>query len=106
MSGLWDIVGVMNELSEHVNITLLRCELTGVAMGVRTRADAKTNIETKLGRELDTNETTDLNAVADLFETGTVQDRLVYAAKVEMTLNAAEIGLLNETQFRSLLGIS
>ena len=106
MSGLWDITGIREENAEHMNITLLRCELTGVAMGVRTRADAKANIESWLGRVLSSGETVDLNAIADNFETGTVQDRLVYAAKAEMALNAAELVLINETQFRTLLDIS
>jgi hypothetical protein len=107
MAGLWDITkGDAGELVRRVNVTLLRTELTGVALSVRTRADAKTNIEGQLGRELDTAETTDLNAIADIFETGTAEDRLVYAAKVEMTLNAAELNIINETEFRTLLGIS
>ena len=106
MSGIWELVKAPDETGAHMNITLLRCELTGVALGVRTRANAKTSIEAKLGRELDTAETTDLTALADNFETGTVEDRLVYNSKVEMALNASELGLINETQFRTLVGIS
>ena len=106
MSGIWELVKAPSELTQHINITLLRCELTGVALGVRTRADAKANIEARLGRTLDTAETNDLVAIADNFETGTVEDRLVYNSKVEMTLNASELGLINETQFRTLMDIS
>ena len=105
MAGLWTVLAP-NDEGEHMNITLLRCELTGVALGVRTRADAKANIESRLGRELTTEETTDLTALADNFETGTVEDRLVYNSKVEMALNAAELGLITESQFRTLVGIS
>ena len=106
MAGLWELAKAPSEGQTHMNITLLRCELVGVALGVRTRADAKANIESWLGRVLDTAETTDLTAIADNFETGTVQDRLVYNTTVEMALNAAELGLVNETQFRSLVNIS
>lgn len=104
--GIWELVRAPGETDTHLNITLLRCELTGVALGVRTRADAKTNIESAIGRVLDTNETTDLNAIADNFETGTTEDRLVYQAKVELALNSAELGIINETQFRTLVSIS
>jgi hypothetical protein len=107
MAGLWNVVkGDAGQLVKRVNITLLRCELIGVALGVRTRSAAKTNIESELGRELNTEEAVDLTAIADNFETGTVQDRLVYNTKVEMILNAAELNLINETQFRNLLGIN
>jgi hypothetical protein len=106
MAGIWELVEAPGELTLHINITLLRTELTGVALGVRTRADAKANLEGQLGRSLDTAETTDLNAIADNFETGTTTDRLVYAAKVEMALNASELGIVNETQWRTLVGIS
>jgi len=102
---LWEILAPSPE-GEHMNITLLRCELVGVALGVRTRANAKTNIESWLGRVLDAGEATDLSAIADNFETGTVEDRLVYNSTVEMALNAAELGLINETQFRTLVSIS
>ena len=106
MAGLWDIVkGDAGEMVHRVNITLLRCELAGVALGVRTRSAAKANIEARLGRELVNDEITDLTAIADNFEIGTAQDRLVYNTKVEMTLNAAELNIINETQFRDLLGI-
>jgi hypothetical protein len=107
MAGLWDIIkGDAGETVSRVNITLLRCELVGVALGVRSRADAKANIETKLGRVLTTEEATDLTAIADNFETGTVQDRLVYNSTVEMALNAAELELITENQFRTLVSIS
>lgn len=105
MAGIWPILAPAGE-GEHLNITLLRCELTGVALGVRTRADAKANIESWLGRSLTTEEITDLNAMADNFETGTVENRLVYNSKVEMALNASELGLITESQFRTLVGIS
>lgn len=106
MAGLWNLVGDRTEMAEHVNITLLRVELTGVALTVRTRAEAKANIENRLGRALSVDETTDLTAIADNLEIGTTTDRLVYAAKLEMILNAGELGLSNETEFRSILGIS
>ena len=106
MSGIWEIVKRGGENNKRLNVSLVRTELTGVAMGLRTRAAAKANIEDRFGRELTTEETADLVAIADQFETGTVQDRIVYALKLEMTLNAAELGLVEEAGFRSVLGIS
>ena len=106
MSGLWDIIGIRNENAEHLAIALLRTELAAVALGLQTRQNARDHIEEWFGRALDANELIDLNAIADIFETGTPTDRLVYSAKVEMALNAAELTLINETQFRSILGIS
>ena len=103
--GIWGILAPTSE-GEHLNVKLLRCELMGVAMGVRTRVAAKANIESWLGRSLATDETTDLNAMADNYEIGTIQDRLVYNSTVEMALNAAELGLINESQFRTLINIS
>ena len=107
MAGMWDLVYQNFDPSfKRINIKLFRCELVGVALGVRARANAKTNIETELGRTLSTEEIADLTAIADNFETGTVEDRLVYNSKVEMACNAAELGIITESQWRALMEIS
>jgi len=106
MSGLWDIIGIRNENAEHLAIALLRTELVGVALSVQTRTNARDHIEDWFGRVLNSGEMVDLNAIADNYETGTVEDRLVYDKKVELALNGAELTLINETQFRNILDIS
>jgi phage-related protein len=106
MAGIWEIVqGDTGEGAPRLNVSLVRTELTGLALGVRTRPQAKLNLEAKLGRVLDAAETTDLNALADEFETGNIQAKLVYSAKTEFALNAAELNLIDETEFRTVLGI-
>lgn len=107
MSGIWDYVTVTgDETQRRVNVSLLRTALTGVALGLATREQAKASIEAKLGVTIAGAAATDLAALADLFETGTSAQRLVYAAKCECVLNAAELGLINETTFRTWLGIA
>lgn len=106
MAGIWERVRkAQSETDRRINVSLLETELTGVALGVRTRAEAKANIETELGLSLSAAENTDLQNMADNFETGTVQDRLVYAHKVKFCLNGAELGLIDETEFRTTLSI-
>ena len=106
MAGIWEIVkGDAGELVRRLNVSLLQTELMGVALGVRTRADAKTNLEVGLHRALDAAETTDLVAMADEYETGTIQNKLVYNEKAKFALNAAELTLISETEFRTVLGI-
>jgi len=106
MAGLWEIVrGDAGENVSRLNVSLIRTELTGLALGVTTRAIARDHLEAEIGRTLTSEEMTDINALADEFETGTIQSKLVYAAKTEYALNAAELVLINETTFRSVLGI-
>ena len=106
MAGLWNIVvGSAGENIRRLNVLLLRTELTGVAMGIRLRAAAKQNLETELGRVLTTDEANDLISIANIFDAGTIQDKLVYAAKMEFAFNAAELNLIEETEFRTVLGI-
>jgi len=107
MSGLFELIrSDGTDVQERINVSAVRTELTGVAFSLRTGGEAKTNLETLLGRVLDTAETTDLTAISAQFNTGTVQDKLTYAAKLEYVLNGAEINLVDETEFRSVLGIS
>ena len=106
MAGIWEITkGDVGEGQPRLNVSLVRTELTGLALGVRTRAQAKLNLENELGRVLSAEETTDLDALADEFEAGTIQSKLVYSAKTEFALNAAELDLIDETEFRTVLGI-
>lgn len=107
MSGLFELVrNDGDDMQERINVSAIRTELTGVAFSLRTGAEAKTNLETVLGREFDAAETTDLSAISTQFNTGTTEDKLTYAAKLEYVLNGAEINLVDETEFRSVLGIS
>lgn len=111
MAGIWERVrGDVPEGWRRINVSFLRTELLLVGMGVRTRADAKTHIEGELGLSLSVDETTDLDAIADEIEAGTIQSKLVYAAKMEACLNAAElrkpgVEMITETEFRTVLGI-
>ena len=88
-----------------LNIVLLRTELTGVALNMRTKAEVKANLESVMGEALLEDEAADLLAMATHLSTGTTEDRLVYAAKLEFALIAAASGLINETKFRTVLGI-
>ena len=106
MAGIWEIVkGDVGEEGVRLNVSLLQTELMGVTLGLRTRAEAKANLEVGLQRVLSTAEATDLVAMADEYETGTIQDKLVYNEKAKFALNAAELVLINETSFRTALGI-
>jgi len=107
MAGIWERVTVdpTDEAQLRLNVSLLETELTGVALGIRTRAAAKANLEAELGQALSGAEATDLAAIADEFDAGTTQQRLVYAHKIKFVLNAAELQLIDETEFRAVLGI-
>jgi len=106
MSGLWDIArGSLEANIPRINVLLLRTELMGVALGLRTRAMAKINIESELGRALTLDEINDLILIANQFESGSIADRLVYNIKTEFALNAAELNLIEEEEFRTVLGI-
>lgn len=107
MAGLWDIVwsDPNAEFQKRLNVSLLETELTGLALGVRTRAQALTNLSTNLGRTLTTSETNDLSNLADQFQAGSTQSKLVYFHKTQFALNAAELNLITEAEFRTVLGI-
>lgn len=107
MAGMWEKVAEdLTATIDRVNVSLLRTELTGVSLNIRTRAEAKAAIETSIGAgDLTADQLTDLNEMAANFETGTTQDRLVYAAKFEYANNAAELGLINETEWRTVINI-
>ena len=106
MAGIWERVRkATSETDNRINIRLLQLELTGLALGVRTRADARLNIESELHEVLNTDELTDLNNLADLYEQGSVQSKLVFAHTVDFALNEAELGLITETEFRTILGL-
>ena len=106
MAGIWERVVGGAEDAQRLNVSLLRTELTGVALGIRTLAEGKAALEAELGATLNTAETTDLTAISGAIDAGTTQQRLVYAAKMEFALNAAELALIDETEFRSVLGIT
>ncbi len=114
MAGLWDITwGDPDALDqERVNVSLVETELTGVALGVRTKAAALATIEASLGRSLTGTvgtlgtELGDLDQLADDFSQGATQSRLVLAHKSGFALNAAELNLIDEATFRSVLGIT
>lgn len=108
MAGLWDIVTVEpgNENQMRINITLLRTQLVGVAVGLFSTVDARNALEADLGRAFTPAELTDLTALLNHFMTGTTTDRLVYSHKVETALIAAELQLTDEAAFRTLLEIT
>jgi hypothetical protein len=103
MAGIWEIVRGNTDV--RLNVSLLQTELMGVALGVRTRAQAQANLETELERTLDQAESDDLTLMANEYEAGNVQSKLVYNEKAKFALNAAELELIDETSFRSVLGI-
>ena len=106
MSGIWERVAPNGDENQiRVNVSLLETELTGVSLGVRARADAKNAIESNMEDTLTAAELVDLNAMADIFETGSTLDRLVYAHKVKYALNSAEVNQIDEATFRTVLGI-
>lgn len=107
MSGLYELIrNDGSDVQERINVSAVRTELTAFAFGLRTGAEAKASLETLLGRVLDTAEATDLTNISTQFNTGTTEDKLTYAAKLEFVLNGSEINLVDETLFRSVLGIS
>ena len=106
MAGLWEIVkGDAGENVNRLNVSLLQTELMGIALGLRTRSEAKANLEIGLERVLSAEEATDLTAMADVYDSGNVQAKLVYNEKTKFCLNAAELVLIDETTFRTTLGI-
>ena len=106
MAGIWERVHTQGGESQvRVNVSLLRTELMGLALGVRTRADARVNLEAEMGEVFTAPELVDLNLLADIFETGNVEAKLVYAHKVDFALNEGELNLIDEATFRSVLGI-
>ena len=106
MAGIWEYIHTAGDESQtRINVSLFRTALTSVALGLATRAQALAAIESALGEEIVGDALTDLNAIADLFETGTSTARLVYAATVEAALNAGELNLINEATFRTWVGI-
>jgi len=106
MAGIWDRVTQSgSETQIRVNVSLLRTELAGLALGVVTRADARAHIEANMGDTFTAAEVVDLNLIADAFETGSTQERLVYAHKVEFALNAGEVDVITEAVFRTVLGL-
>jgi len=106
MAGIWEITkGDVPEGAARLNVSLLQTELMGVALGLRTRADAKANLEVGLERVLDAAEAADLTAMADEYDLGSPQVKLVYNEKTKFCLNAAELNLIDEADFRTALGI-
>jgi len=106
MAGIWEIVkGDVGETDRRLNVSLVQTELMGVALGLRTRAEAKANLEVGLERVLDAAEAADLSAIADEYEAGNIQSKLVYNEKAKFCLNAAELDLIDEATFRTALGI-
>lgn len=112
MSGLWDLTTITgDEFQERLNVSLLRTELTAIALDVKTKAAAQATLEASLGRPFTGNVATvgtelgDLTKLSDDFATGATQSRLVLAHKIEWALNAAELQLTDEATFRSVLGL-
>ena len=113
MAGLWDIAVGSNDpdAPPRINVSLLTTELTGIALGHRTTAEARTSLETEFGRAFTGNAGTigtelgDLNALAAEINQGAVQSKLVYAHSMQWALNAAELQLIDETTFRAALNI-
>lgn len=108
MAGLWDIVTVTgDENQQRVNISLLRDMLTGLQFGVYTGSEARATLETSLGRSFSTDEWNDLLAInTQLGGQADKTDKLVYLHKLTLMLNSAELTLVDEAEFRSVLGIT
>lgn len=112
MAGIWDIVENPTGETERINVSAVHTEILAVGLTVHDKATALSKLESVLGRDLTGDAGTvgtekgDLNAIADAISSGTVEDRLVYAAKLHSMLNAAELSLTDEAEFRTTLGIT
>lgn len=106
MAGLWDYVTTSGgEMQKRVNVSLVYTELSLVAHGVHTAAEALAFVEAELGEALPQAARNDLSALVAAISAGAVQSRLVYGTKLQAMLNAGELGLVDETTWRTVLGI-
>ena len=113
MAGIWELVATIppSENQHRINVSLLETELTGYALGVRTKPQALATLESSLGRAFTGNGATigtelgDVNKMADDFASGNVQSKLVLAHKIKWALNAAELQLTDEAKFRNVMDI-
>ena len=105
MAGIWDRVVGSNDPDgpRRLNVSLLETEITGVILGARSQADAKANLEAQLGESLSVDETADLVAIVAALDSGSVQSKLVDVHKLKFALNAAELQLIDEGSFRSVV---
>lgn len=113
MAGIWDYVTVTgDEMQRRVNVSQLRIEIASAALGIVLEKDPKTAMDSaKAKLELAANIKLPADALADIdkisakSKEGTVLDQVVYAMKLEYALTAAELRMIDETTFRSVLGI-
>jgi hypothetical protein len=105
MAGLYE--RVKGGGTDRINIHLIVAGVKGYAAGIWSRAQILTALNNQVSTSLDTAEQTDLNDIADVIDAlSTTTDKLVYVVgKLEPSMIAAEINEINETKWRTDLGI-
>jgi len=106
MAGIWERVRPTGAFEHRLPILPFKTELTGLALGLRTLADLKTTLQSIYeGNIFSREEVDDIEALAVNIAEGTTAQRLIYSARLEWALMAAEFGQITEVEFRTALGI-
>lgn len=115
MAGLWERVkqaGLDGEGGRRINVTLFIAGIRGYAAAIWTRIQVRDALNLELatnvpGDVLDAAELADLNAIADEVDAqpNDVKKLEYVVGRVEPSTIAGELGHVNETKWRSDLGI-
>ena len=103
MAGLFDRINGADNINVHYIVAGLR----GYGAGEWTRAAVLAGVNSLLDSPLITGEQDDFAAIADEMDAqSNTTSKLVYMAKVEAAMIAAESGVLAEAGWRTMLGIA
>lgn len=105
MAGIWE--RVKSNADDRVGSHLIDASYVLIHTGTFTTNQVLTAINGTIANPLTASEQTDLNNISTaLSNAGSVTNKLVYLEKIKAIFVAAEMGLINETTFRSALGIA
>jgi hypothetical protein len=104
MAGLWERVN--KTADDRIPVHLLDAAMVLYATGTYTRQQIVNAINAQLLTPLTSAELADLSAIADQLDAqGTANQKVVYEQEVMGFSIAAEFGVIDETQFRTGLGL-
>ena len=105
MAGIWE--RIKSDAQDRVSSHLLDAAYVFVHTGTFTNNQVVNAINGTIEIPLTVEEKTDLSNISKaLSNAGSVTNKLVYLEKIKSAFICAEIGIINEATFRSLLGIA
>ena len=105
MAGIWDIVASLDsETQQRIDIGLLRMTLTAVGLNTIEYPQGREYLEQSFGREFTEEELDDLiSMLTNMFNDPTTA--VQSGVTCEFVFKLAEIRLIDEPTFRTMLGI-